>query len=61
MIICYLDGMRPEFMKPLTNKSVNLKKPITLECEGVGKPFPTARWYVKIAFCYNFFYTYIYL
>lgn len=38
-------GNRPEFVRKLFTKSTNLHTEITFECEAVGKPLPTARWF----------------
>lgn len=40
-----VDGAKPEFVRKLLNKNTSLNKGITLECEGAGKPIPTARWF----------------
>lgn len=37
-------GEKPMFVRPLQNQGAGLGKTITLECEAVGKPVPTARW-----------------
>ncbi|GIY64293.1 twitchin [Caerostris darwini] len=39
------DGQKPEFVKKLFNKSVALNKHVIMDCEAVGKPSPTARWF----------------
>ncbi|RWS15514.1 twitchin-like protein, partial [Dinothrombium tinctorium] len=38
-------GTKPEFVRKLFNKNTNLKGQIKFECEAIGKPTPTARWF----------------
>lgn len=39
-----IGGTKPDWIRKLTNYCVPLGKYITLECEAMGKPIPTARW-----------------
>ncbi|UYV65935.1 unc-22 [Cordylochernes scorpioides] len=41
----YTGGIKPEFVRKLMKRNTSLKKSVTLECEAVGKPSPTARWF----------------
>ncbi len=38
-------GSKPEFVRKLFNRSNNIHGCITFECEAIGKPTPTARWF----------------
>lgn len=38
-------GSKPEFVRKLFSRNTNLKNSVTLECEAIGKPVPTARWF----------------
>ncbi|XP_054161595.1 twitchin-like isoform X2 [Oppia nitens] len=38
-------GAKPEFVRKLFNKNTTLKSEMTLECEAIGKPVPTSRWF----------------
>lgn len=39
-----VDGEQPEFVRHLSNVSVPLGKPFSLECQATGNPIPTCRW-----------------
>ena len=41
----FAEGSRPEFVRKLIPKSINLHTEITFECEATGRPLPTARWF----------------
>ena len=38
-------GSKPEFVRRLFNRNTNLKSQVVLECEALGKPIPSARWF----------------